>query len=683
MAKYCHNCGTQLDDDAVFCAACGTRQAQPEPSVQVSAAPVCAPDAPKKKKTGLIAGVAALALAVALVLVGTLYLWPNFLSRDARYDRYMEKAASALSGEDYDAADAAYGKAIALGTGRAAPYLGRGDARLALCAYDGAAEDYRAAIALEPDEAAAYLKLADVCLAQEDEDAALNALREGLDATDGDCDISARIAELSSPFGDLSGLLGEVAEVVADSPMGKRFDFAAATSMAAAYANTAEAMRATLSASPASALGDLVSALVSGQVTLECALADGGESVGIRADVASDLPAGELSLTGALSLNGETADATVYLGTQYGAFQSDLIGADWYGVTWATLLDDLAASGLVETGAISDSDIGELRELFALLAQFGGELSALDLSGIDWKPYLNALLSVEPELVSGTDSTCREYLTIQFDDQDFVSALADCVALLGEDDAMRDLVIAVLEALDADGNDVADIRAEWASGFDEIADALRALPVSGSYALTLYASDGYLDTVVVTSDVRTEDGQVTVTGTTDYEYAHGALTAMTTSIELVDAYGDEMAVLLDYRAEDTDDVFSDVITLAYADAYDTVAIALGSEWDRASGELTIAISADDGYDETSFALPLRLSQRGGSTELSVDLAALLGVELDTATLSLTAAPGAPKVESPKRYVNLNDWDADVLDAFAAAADRLDAILNDDAADDWY
>ena len=80
MAKFCMNCGAQLEDNAKFCMSCGTKveemavpaaASSAETAATPAAAPVSypGPAIPKKKgKTGLIIGIAVGVVALIAVL---------------------------------------------------------------------------------------------------------------------------------------------------------------------------------------------------------------------------------------------------------------------------------------------------------------------------------------------------------------------------------------------------------------------------------------------------------------------------------------------------------------------------------------------------------------------------------------------------------------------------------------
>jgi len=87
--KYCSQCGTELPDDATFCAECGAPQTQEEPSYAPSEPEV---PAPKKSRVGLIAGI----LALVVLIVAALYFWPRVSTGPSNPSGQSEAAAPVL-----------------------------------------------------------------------------------------------------------------------------------------------------------------------------------------------------------------------------------------------------------------------------------------------------------------------------------------------------------------------------------------------------------------------------------------------------------------------------------------------------------------------------------------------------------------------------------------------------------
>ena len=675
MAKFCHNCGAALDDGAVFCACCGARQLEaPAPQPEPAAQPSAPAPAPKKKgRGGLIAGLCAIAAVIALVLVGVLYVWPNFLSRDARYDKYMEQAATLCAAEDFAGAQEQYTRAIRLDTGRADPYLGRGDAYAAQDALDDAVEDYKTAVALEPARADGYLKLADAYAAAGQTDAALAALKEGLDAADETEALSRRLAELSSPLAGLETALGELADFAGRSPMGQALNIPAVADVAAAMEKTAEAMSAARAQSPMQALSVLGQALMAGQTSAALELSDGAESAHIQADLCTDLAAGEASLTGSIATNGEMYDLTAYLSRETGAFRSGLIGEDWYGVTWDTLLDDLSDSIFVRDGYLSQDDLDELRSQLAQAGGLGESLGALDFSGLDWKKYASVLFSAAPGVTSGTDETGRTYLTVSLDMADSVGIAADLLETAAADAALRELLASVCD-MTGDAEAAAELRADWASTLQDAADELRSTYVSGTIDLTICTRDGYVDSIRVSGAPSVDGETMTIDYTVSYAYDDGALSRIGLDATVRDdVQGMDSTVRIGYRVAPEGDRYASDIAFSVTDGVygGTTSGVLSTVWDRKTGELTFSVESDGEVISTESVLPLTLTGDGDGAELKCDLSALMGMD---AELTLCAYPGKSFVERPKKFIGIADWDEDTLERFEQAAEQFEALL---------
>ena len=676
MAKFCHNCGAALDDGAVFCASCGARQLEapaPQPAAAQPSAPAPAPAPKKKGRGGLIAGLCAIAAVIALVLVGVLYVWPNFLSRDARYDKYMEQAAALCAAEDFAGAQVQYTRAIRLGTGRADPYLGRGDAYAAQDALGDAVEDYKTAVALEPARADGYLKLADAYAAAGQTDEALAALKEGLDAADETEALSRRLAELSSPLAGLEAALGELADFAGRSPMGQALNIPAVADVAAAMEKTAEAMSAARAQSPMQALSALGRSLVAGQTSAALELSDGQTTAHLQADLCTDLAAGEASLTGSVAANGEMYDLTAYLSRETGAFRSGLIGEDWYGVTWDTLLDDLSDSIFVRDGSLSQDDIDELRDQLAQAGGLGDALGALDFSGLDWKKYASVLFSAAPGVTSGTDETGRTYLTVSLDMADSVGIAADLLETAAADAALRELLASVCD-MTGDADTAAELRADWASTLQDAADELRSAYVSGTIDLTICTRDGYVDSIRVSGAPSVDGETMTIDYTVSYAYDDGALSRIGLDATVRDdVQGMDSTVRIGYRVAPEGDRYASDIAFSVTDGVygGTTSGVLSTVWDRRTGELVLSVDAGGEVISTESVLPLTLTGDGDGAELTCDLSALM--EMD-AKLTLAAYPGKSFVERPKKFIGIADWDEDTLERFEQAAEQFEALL---------
>lgn len=674
MAKFCHNCGAALDDGAVFCASCGARQLEapaPQPAAAQPSAPAPAPK--KKGRGGLIAGLCAIAAVIALVLVGVLYVWPNFLSRDARYDKYMEQAAALCAAEDFAGAQEQYTRAIRLDTGRADPYLGRGDAYAAQDALDDAVEDYKTAVALEPARADGYLKLADAYAAAGQTDEALAALREGLDAADETEALSRRLAELSSPLAGLETALGELADFAGRSPMGQALNIPAVADVAAAMEKTAEAMSAARAQSPMQALSALGRSLVAGQTSAALELSDGQTTAHLQADLCTDLAAGEASLTGSIATNGEMYDLTAYLSRETGAFRSGLIGEDWYGVTWATLLDDLSDSIFVRDGSLSQDDIDELRDQLAQAGTLGESLGALDFSGLDWKKYASVLFSAAPGVTSGTDETGRTYLTVSLDMADSVGIAADLLETAAADAALRELLASVCD-MTGDAEAAADMRAGWEEALYGAADELRTAYVSGAIDLTICTRDGYVDSIRVSGAPSVNGETMTIDYAVSYAYDGGALSRIGLDATVRDDVQNmNSTIRLGYRVVSESDRYASDISFSVTDGpySDTSSGVISTVWDRKTGELVFSVDADGEVISTESILPLTLTGDGDGAELKCDLSALMEVD---AKLTLCAYPGKSFVERPKKFIGIADWDEDTLERFEQAAEQFEALL---------
>ncbi len=107
-----------------------------------------------------------------------------------------------LETEDYDTAIAAFGESLVLNPGNVDVYVERGGAYILSGETEEnltlALADYEAALRLDDTVVEAYLGIADVYIRRGDYDSALEILQEGLEKTDYNEEIAAKIEEIES-----------------------------------------------------------------------------------------------------------------------------------------------------------------------------------------------------------------------------------------------------------------------------------------------------------------------------------------------------------------------------------------------------------------------------------------------------------------------------------------------------
>ncbi len=97
MAKFCSNCGSQMNDEDKVCGQCGT----PVAGANVNPAPVAAPaaDEGKKKNNNIIIAL----IAIAIVAIVALVVVVNIASNFTGYKGTLNKMVKALEDDDTDA----------------------------------------------------------------------------------------------------------------------------------------------------------------------------------------------------------------------------------------------------------------------------------------------------------------------------------------------------------------------------------------------------------------------------------------------------------------------------------------------------------------------------------------------------------------------------------------------------
>ncbi len=706
MAKFCHNCGSQLDDGMLFCGSCGAKQQEAAPQAQpVPQQPVqqvqpqqpvyqqpvyqqpAAPQPPKKKKTGLIVGLSAAIVAViALVCAGIFWIYPSFFSPEAKYEKYMDQAETALDAEEYDDAIEAYTKAIALKLNKIEPYIGRGDAHFKAENFEDAIDDYESALAINEAEADVYVKIANAYIELDDTDAALEALREGLEITEGDKDIQELIDELDPPlFGgaisdvlppEINEALSGVGTVIEDSinaielPDGVNAE--TVSGIPTAVANTSAAIGNTFAASPYAALTDFIVALVDGQLSASVNMADEEHSLQAQADLCVDLEQLQASLAASMTVDGQSAQADLYIGEDGAAAHSPLVDNNWYGATWATLLDDLENSIFVEQGMIYQEDIDYMREqIDVVMAQLAMlEEAALPVvNDVDLAQYASILLSVSPDIATGTDGG-REYMTISVPFETVMYAMSEMFAAMSSDAALAEIYAYISEM---EGYDHATAVAEWPEMMGYMAENLNmaASELSGSATVTIYTANGYVDSIVISFDPTVDGETIYFECILNLEYANDMLTDCAVEFYGYDGW-DEVFFNIYYQVVSEGALYSDNLYVDYYDGYDEGSMNLTTEWNRETGDVALHMTSDDGYYTDSIELPFKLRSTGSGSELSMDTYEATGVE---GTISLSAYPGNPSVTRPNNWIGIEDWDEGLFEKLQNAMMELESMFN--------
>ena len=703
MAKFCHNCGSQLDDGMLFCGSCGARQQeaaqpaaapQPAPQQPVYQQPA-APQPPKKKKTGLIAGLSAAVVAViALVCAGIFWIYPSFFSPEAKYEKYMDQAETALEAEEYDKAVEAYTKAIELKLNKVEPYIGRGDAHFKAENFEDAIDDYESALAINEAEADAYVKIANAYVELEDTDAALKVLNEGLDATEGNDDIQDLLDELDPPL--LGGIGGAVSDAIADvlppeinealSGVGTVIEDSigaiempsdvnadTVSGIPAAASNTTAAIGNTFAASPYAALTDFIVALLDGQLSAAVNMADEEHSLSAQADLCVDIEQLRASLAASMTVDGQTVEADLYIGEDGAAAHSPLVDSNWYGVTWATLLDDLENSIFVEQGMIYQEDIDYAREQIDLILSqlLMLEETALPVvNDVDLAQYVQILLSFYPDITTGTDNG-REFASFAVPFDTVMYAMGETLAAMSSDAALAEIYAYLMELDGYYDHDVA--VAEWSEMMMYMAEnlSMAASEISGSATVTIYTANGYIDSILVTLDPTVDGETIYFEGILTFGYANDMLVNCDFSLFGFDGW-DEIRLHANYQVVSDGPLYSDAILVEYDDGYDQGSMTLTTEWNRDSGDLALYMTSDDGYYTDSFEVPFKLRSTGAGSEISIDTYEYTGV---AGSVSLSAYPGNPFVTRPNNWIGIQDWDEDLFEKLENAMYELETIFN--------
>ena len=447
------------------------------------------------------------------------------------------------------------------------------------------------------------------------------------------------------------------------------------TALGRATAKTSAAIQERLDQSPYKAVQILGNSLLSGSVGCGVTYDDGANQASAQFNFNSDWENRAVSLGASGSYNGQSVDGELFLNSERAAVRSSLLDG-CYGVTFATLEDDLRASALPEALGLSEEDIRQAGQAAEQMAK----LMNLDLSGLveDCTAlYADFLDSVELESesarteVGGSRLDCTAVYA-GLDERDLRDLMLDFYDLIVEDEDIRNLAVSSMSTEGyytvTEAEQQYDQQARTAR--QQLEQQLRSLDCD--LELTYYLHSSQLVKVEVT-------GQMTVEGTTadlecylDFgenpEQDDWVMECILTS-----DYGDRVTLEALYTSDARGFDYSDSLELTVDQGYGATTVGLYTDWDRDSGDLAVSLS--DGYDfQTGYC---NLKVDGDTFTLTLDnLSDAMGLN-EALRLEFTADQSAV-VEEPE-FVNLDQWDTAVLNEFQSAASQLSNFGSDSSA----
>ena len=150
-----------------------------------------------KNRKGIFIAIFIAIIAVLLICFKTLGG-----NNDAKWQEQYDLGIRYLEEENYEDAIVAFSEAIKIDPNRTPAYIGRGDAYILSGETEEHLElalvDYQQVLNLDDTVPGAYLGIADVYIRQGDYDKALEILKDGLEKTNQNEEIAAKIAEIES-----------------------------------------------------------------------------------------------------------------------------------------------------------------------------------------------------------------------------------------------------------------------------------------------------------------------------------------------------------------------------------------------------------------------------------------------------------------------------------------------------
>lgn len=438
------------------------------------------------------------------------------------------------------------------------------------------------------------------------------------------------------------------------------------TALGRATAKTSSAIQDRIDKSPYKAVQILSKSILSGSVGCGVSYNDGYTQVDGQFNLNSDWKDRAWSLGASGSYNGQSMDAELFFSKDRAAVRSSLL-QNCYGVTFASLEDDLRASVLPDYLGLSDDDIrqaGQVAEQISKTLDFDLTKLLEDCTEL-YADFLKDL-KLESESakteVGGKRLSCTAVYA-ELDEKDISGFVLDFFDMIMDDEDVRNMVISSMTAEGYYTVTEAEQQydQEMRNARQELERQMRSLDCD--MELTYYLSGNQLVKVEVT-------GEMTVDGTTanmemymdfgeDPEKDDWVIDCVMTS-----DYGDRITMNMVYSTDIDGSDYADSLEITMDQGYGAETVGIYTDWNRKTGDL--AISLDDGYDyQTGYC---NLIVDGNTFTLTLDdLAEAMYLDGDF-HLEITADQSA-RVEDPE-YVNLDKWDQAVLEEFQSVASQI-------------
>lgn len=446
---------------------------------------------------------------------------------------------------------------------------------------------------------------------------------------------------------------------------------APAWSVQRGVAKAADAIAARIQDSPYQALDLLLQSVQAGSVGCDFTLTQDGETMSGQVELTSQLKDRSFALRGAVSAMGIDLDGELFVNDTRAALRSSLLD-DCYGVTYKSFGDDLRASAVPDKLGLSEDDILDAEAAMDSLVQLleANPKGLLDDCKDVSRGFLKDLdfsSSTEKVKVGGERVSCKT-LTANIGARDIRALILDEYDALTENETFRSLFTA--SALRS-ANDPAltddQLDEQFAQQREILKQQLEQVDCDLDVTYCLYR--GRLVKTELSGKFGAGGSQAKLECAMDFG-CDPAKDDWSLTCSLVPDYGEAIKLRASYESELDGDDYSDCLRLTLGEDGGEQQVTLATDWDKATGDLTLRVrNGDDGSGGgEAESIHCNLQVDGSSFTLTLTPEDLGG---EGPALTIRADSEA-KLEEPK-FVNLDKWDEDVLDAMKQAFQDVQKI----------
>ena len=417
-----------------------------------------------------------------------------------------------------------------------------------------------------------------------------------------------------------------------------------------------------IDATPFQAFGILINALEEGTVTVnvdyrDVWLGDINGSIAFYSDGANS----EYAVEAELRLDNRALELEVFMNKERIALGSDILGNDYYGITFSTFRDDIRIFGAAM--GLDNQTIKELTEMVEMVEESLN--AAYPESAVD-APYASLMTEFIRNLETTSEKTRIEVgsrtvrsTKIEFvvTDNDIITLLNNLVDLMAEDENLRNYFDSY--AADVLTNEIFwGMQASTYNGFiREMRNTIRELDrsLSGEFVITFYvSSDNRLLRMQLDMDLSVDRNPVRVNCKFDFGESVTDPWELNFVVNSDGLRGESVTIVWDYRERSN----RLINTLTISPSIDEQ-IVFSSEWSPDNGRFTLSYNYDRSMGELSGVF--KVDENGFSLSID-DPTGTLGQSFG---LEITAQIGAPQIKQID-FINIDRWDENLFSDFERA-----------------